>query len=158
MWGRETDHMRAVVKVTGTQGPDFVSKILSAAYQASREGTILLVLNGLSSRSADQCLDPAVRRLGTEVEGIRYLPFERLDEEALELIAIADFAIAESPELKSLLVLHRIPFISMNPGIQRLTGVSETTEARTMRTNSRPQDHPRSRHPIGSVLTTNSSR
>ena len=53
--------------------------LVEAAYLASREGTVVLVLNGVSTKQVDRALDPVVARV-TGVAGVVYCTPSSLDE------------------------------------------------------------------------------
>jgi hypothetical protein len=66
----------AVVEIAPDSNGALPSHLLTAAYRASREATVLLVLNGVSVASVDQLLDPIVRREGVAVRGVVYATVE----------------------------------------------------------------------------------
>jgi hypothetical protein len=63
--------LAAVVEVSADPGGAAPGRLLRAAYLASREGTVALVLNGLSAAQADRALDPVVPDAGG-VAGVVY--------------------------------------------------------------------------------------
>lgn len=47
--------------------------LLHTAYRASRRGRILLILNGVSTESIDEILDPLVATMPLDIPGLRYV-------------------------------------------------------------------------------------
>jgi hypothetical protein len=61
----------AVIEVSADPKGDAPAGLIRAAYRASREGTVVLVLNGVSAAQADRALDPIVAQVGG-VAGVVY--------------------------------------------------------------------------------------
>jgi hypothetical protein len=60
-----------VIEVRADPGGNAPGSLLGAAYRASREGTVVLVLNGVSATQVDRALDSVVARVGG-VAGVAY--------------------------------------------------------------------------------------
>lgn len=72
-----------VIEVRADPGGNAPGGLLGAAYRASREGTVVLVLNGVSASQVDRALDSVVPRVGG-VAGVAYctpVTLERLLQE-----------------------------------------------------------------------------
>lgn len=63
----------AVVELTGDADPGVRRRLLCAAYRASRNGPVILLLRGISPRTLGPILDQVVRGVGTDVMGVRYV-------------------------------------------------------------------------------------
>jgi hypothetical protein len=61
----------AVIEVSADPKGGVPAGLIQAAYLASREGTVVLVLNGVSPAQADRALDPIVPEVGG-VAGVVY--------------------------------------------------------------------------------------
>lgn len=103
--------LAAVIEV----GPDSTGQVpvelVRAAYRASRDGTVVLVLNGVSPRQVDRALDPVVSR-STVVTGVLYCSPAEL-EPLLDhrgwppLASVATGALAEPLERHGVRLLPR---------------------------------------------------
>jgi hypothetical protein len=94
--------LRAVVELTPDGDGALPSTLAAEAYAVSREGRVMLVLNGLDAAAADALVDPAVPALGLSVYGVSYV--DVTDSEAIITAARAARMVAvSSPQLLELL-------------------------------------------------------
>lgn len=61
-----------VIEVRAEPGGTAPRGLLGAAYRASRDGTVVLVLNGISPTQVDRALDSVVAHVGGKVAGVAY--------------------------------------------------------------------------------------
>lgn len=73
-----------VIEVLAEPGGTAPRGLLGAAYRASREGTVVLVLNGVSPTQVDRALDSVVARVGGGVAGVAYCTPANLERLLLE--------------------------------------------------------------------------
>jgi hypothetical protein len=89
----------ALVEIVADRDVDTRTRLLDAAYRASRNGTVFLLVGGGDRAAVDRILDPVVRRLGVDVYGVRYLAVE--EEAAVdEVLGVASTIVAASPGLR----------------------------------------------------------
>jgi hypothetical protein len=63
--------LAAVIEVRADPKGEAPNGLIRAAYRASREGTVVLVLNGVSAAQVDRVLDSVVPEVG-DVAGVVY--------------------------------------------------------------------------------------
>ena len=92
----------AVVEIVPDARGELPSALIAAAYQASRGGIVMFVLNGANAAGVDRLLDPIVRRHGIGMLGILYAKIE--DEPTVFAAAQkASFVIAASANFREML-------------------------------------------------------
>lgn len=94
--------IRTVVEIVPDASGELPSALIAAAYQASRNGIVMFVLNGANAAGVDRLLDPIVRRHGIGMSGVLYAKIE--DEPVVFAAAqTASFVVAASVNFREML-------------------------------------------------------
>ncbi|MCJ8159138.1 hypothetical protein [Sphingomonas sp. LaA6.9] len=93
-------HALAVLEIIpGNPGSPCID-LLCAAYRASAQGLIILVLHDVSPRAVDNALDDLVRRMPLGIPGLRYVDI-RSGEAIGEALRSTDLVLAATREFRS---------------------------------------------------------
>jgi hypothetical protein len=108
------------VEIAADQGVDARTRLLDAAYRASRNGIVFLLMRGADRAAVDRILDPVVRRCGVDVYGVRYLA---VDEESAvdEVLRVASTVVTDSAALRTTLESRGFKPISEEEAIRAWT-------------------------------------
>ncbi len=98
--------LAAIVEVNAEAGGAVPGGLIRDVYRASREGTMVLVLNGLSTAQADRALDPIVPQLA-DVAGVVYCTSATL-ERVVPQSGWPDVAFVDTRELATRLARRGI--------------------------------------------------
>jgi hypothetical protein len=69
----DRDGVLAVVTVTAHPVGSSFETVVRNAYRASRDGIVIMVLDGVSTTEVDDALDPLVPLLPLTIPGVRYV-------------------------------------------------------------------------------------
>ncbi len=104
-----TDPVAALLEIGRDDAGRIPDALLSAAYRASRQKPVMLVLNAVSAREVDAVLDPLVANTYREHRGVMYV--EASDDKAvLTCAASATRVFAGSARFRAKLRSWGIPF------------------------------------------------
>ncbi len=90
---------------------DTLERLAIAAYEASRTGTVGLILNGVSAASVDRRLDPLILTEGCRRCGVWYIEDEVTSDRLLDLAASARFVVAVSREFSDALGARGVSYM-----------------------------------------------
>lgn len=65
--------IRAAIEIAAQSDRDQLLELVASAYSLSREGAVVLLLNGIAPADVDRLLDPVVALQGLAVSGVRYV-------------------------------------------------------------------------------------
>ena len=102
--------------------PDTIERLAVAAYEASRTGTVGLILNGVSAREVDQRLDPVILSEGCRGCGVWYIEDEVTSDRLLDLAASARFVVAVSRELSDALDARGVSYMGPQNALLSMSG------------------------------------
>jgi hypothetical protein len=106
---RAPANVATILEIGRRPNGEIPASLISAAYRASRETPVMLVLDSVSPREVDQLLDPVVARNGREHRGVVYASMR--DENAvLDVAAGASRVFAASAGFRAKLASHGIAF------------------------------------------------
>jgi hypothetical protein len=71
--------VQAVIEICSQPDGDFPFELVRQAYSASRRGTIIFILRGVSPAAIDQALDALVRELPLSLPGVLYVDAENYE-------------------------------------------------------------------------------
>jgi hypothetical protein len=110
--------LAAVIEVVPGSTGEVPVDVVRAAYCASRHGTVVLVLNGLSSAQVDRALDAVVGQ-ATGVHGVVYCAPGGLDR-VLRQAGPPRFASAWTSAVRADLARHGVPVFRQDAVLRRL--------------------------------------
>lgn len=99
----------AVVEITSELDAETQMRLLTAAYVASRSGVAILMLKGVSRESVDRQLDPVVRSVGLNVQGVVYMDEESPPGAAL---AAATVIVAATDHFRARLLADGMSYLN----------------------------------------------
>jgi hypothetical protein len=102
--------------------PETLERLAIAAYQASRAGTVGLILNGVSAASVDRRLDPLILTEGCRGCGVWYIEGEVTSDRLLDLAASARFVVAVSREFSDALDARGVSYMGPENALLFMSG------------------------------------
>lgn len=109
---------RALIEISGTLERGPLRRLATAAYRASADGEIVLVVDDDVRGAVDSALDEAVARIGLDVRGVRY--HAAADGDPVRLAADADLVVSSSAAFRALLDERGIACRSPEEGLRAL--------------------------------------
>jgi hypothetical protein len=124
-------HLLAIVEITGEIDPAVQRNLVCAAYRASREGPVILLLRGVERCAVDRLLDAAVRGFGTQVRGVRYVEDTAI-EAWVHSISAATTVVASSRALRDAAAEWPCRALSAERAIEEWSGNTEMSAPAAM--------------------------
>lgn len=111
---------RGFIELTSKCSVEMRRRLISAAHDASQEGSVVLVLNGVSTQAVRGFIDAVSRLKGIPSGNIRLLSVCGIDENLLSEAAEADFVIAQSSALSAALFTRGTRYMAVARGLRFL--------------------------------------
>jgi hypothetical protein len=108
--------IRAAIEISGESGTREQEMAIASAYRLSREGEVVLMLNGVPRTTVDRYLDKIVRNEGIRVAGVRYVDSAESPEMTAALRTAGE-VIVRTESLWSRLTACGIPAVLTAPQI-----------------------------------------
>lgn len=107
--------LRGLVELTSKCDTDVLRQLISAAHEASVDGPVVLVLNGVPQDTVDDVLRQVERVQGPG--DVRCVTMRSVDNQLLARAAVADFVIVQSSALSGTLLSRGIRYMTTAKGL-----------------------------------------
>ena len=116
----------AVVELSAAMPEAQLRQLVTQAYEASRDGAVVLVLPQSLRDAVDVVLDESVKRLGIQVAGVFYADPVEDEAEIMKLAPTAPLVIAATNQLRARLDAQQIRYRSADGNVDRAERVAAT--------------------------------
>jgi hypothetical protein len=121
-----------VVEIAPNHSGELPITLIDAAYRASHDAVIMLVLRPDLCRGVDRVLDPIVRAAGVDMKGLVYADLDDSDT-VLRATREASLVIAGSSRFRTMLAERGVTWCDVETGMNRLSTLGRPAPQRASR-------------------------